>query len=64
MKTIYHVFETGFDEWVSPETALAFVGLSLTEEKPSFRVYSCEYNEEDDVYDDVDCIVSVGELPH
>ena len=64
-KLKYHVFSDGVDELVKTQKeARRIIKEWEKEGYYNFRVYSCEWNEIDGTYDDVDCILSTGSYPY
>jgi hypothetical protein len=60
----YHCFTDNNDDWVkSNEDVKHCIESWKKEGYTNFRVYTCEWNEEEGIYDDIDCIYSKGEFP-
>lgn len=65
-KFIYHIFSNGYDEWESDEE-IVFEMLEnmLKEGLEDIRIYkSSEWNKDDGIFEDGDCIFSLGQWPN
>ena len=61
----FHVFTDGKDEWFQTETECRVCAKTwIKEGYTNIRIYICEWNEEEGIYDDVDCIYSKGTFPY
>ena len=63
-KLKFHVFTNNTDEWIRTEQeAKDIIKQWRKDGHNAFRIYSCEWNAVEGIYDDVDCIYSVGGFP-
>ena len=60
---MYHIFSDNRDEWIRDRTEADELYDYWLSEYGSTRLYSCEYNEAEDIYDDIDCLRSNGDFP-
>ena len=60
----YHVFTDNNDEWAKTMNEVKeIVNKWKKDGFTNFRVWSCEWNDTEGIYDDVDCLYSVGTFP-
>ena len=63
-KLKFHCFTDNKDEWVSSLAELIDVIKCWHKEGyDNIRVYTCDWNSEEGIYDDVDCVMSAGSFP-
>ncbi len=62
---MYHIFADNFDELKNDlEEVLLMLGDLQSEGKDNIRIYKqTEWNEEDGIFEDGDCIYSQGDYP-
>lgn len=65
VKELFHVFTDGRDEWFNAKTKALKLGREWAKEYGCARVYhETEWNKEDGIFEDGDCIYSKGEYPY
>ena len=64
-KLKFHCFTDGRDEWFATEAEVKdCIKLWKKDGFTNLRVYTCEFNAEEGIYEDVDCILSRGAFPY
>jgi hypothetical protein len=63
-KLKFHIFTDSLDDWTkTEEEAMLLIEDLKSQGYENFRVYTCEWNEEEGIYNDIDCILSIGNFP-
>lgn len=64
-KELFHVFTDGKDEWLTTKTKALKLGREWAKEYGCARVYhETEWNENEGIFEDGDCIYSKGSFPY
>jgi hypothetical protein len=63
--TMYHVFTNGYDDYLTdPEEVIKAVSRLMEDGHEEIRVYKqTEWNEMEGIFEDGDCIFSLGDFP-
>ena len=63
-KLKFHVFTDEKDDWFKTKNECnEWIKSYKKEGYADFRIWTCEWNKEEGIYDDVDCIYSKGTFP-
>jgi predicted MPP superfamily phosphohydrolase len=63
-KLKFHVFTDNHDDWKQTEREVKDTIKQWRKDGyKNFRIYTCEWNAVEGIYDDVDCIYTTGNFP-